>query len=387
MSEENHVRKSQKLEDIILAVAFIICLMVFVIANIVTKDKKVSNRENRSLQEKPKLSADSLMSGTFMDQYEDYVSDQFAGRNIWRSLNIMLEMAGGSREQNGVFLGKNHQLLEDIADIDEDAVNASLNSINAFADSHQNISTYMMLIPDSAEVLKDRLPNFAVTNNQAELFDEIKNGLSDSVTWIDTVSVMKQHSSEKIYYKTDHHWTSLGAYYVFNEVSSVLGLSVSDDNLYDVYPVTRDFNGALSSTSGFCAKEKEQIDIYIPVNNDVSVIVNYVDDQKKTATLYDIEKLDTKDKYGVFLGGNFSMIDIKTSSDSEKTLLLVKDSFANCFIPFIAPYYKEIIVLDPRYYSGTVEEVLFTYHITDMLYLYRGNTFFEDNNISGALGE
>ena len=112
-----------------------------------------------------------------------------------------------------------------------------------------------------------------------------------------------------------------------------------------------------------------------------------MEEQKRRTSLYDSSKLKTKDKYGVFLGGNASLIDIKTTAVSDKTLLLLKDSFANSFVPFLAPYYKEIVMVDPRYYAGTMSEILETYPITDALFLYSGNTFFQDNNLQGFLGE
>ena len=114
------------------------------------------------------------------------------------------------------------------------------------------------------------------------------------------------------------------------------------------------------------------------------MIVNYVNESKRTTSLYDSSKLETKDQYGVFLGGNTSLIDIRTVSTSQKRLLVVKDSFANSFIPFLAPYYREIVVVDPRYYSGTIEDIMSSYRITDALFLYSGNSFFTDNSISGV---
>ena len=171
---------------------------------------------------------------------------------------------------------------------------------------------------------------------------------------------------------------------MFKDTASLFRIKgdVSDD--YVSYTVTDDFNGVLASKSGCGLDEKEKIDIYAPTNGDDDVIVNYVNETKKTTSLYDSSKLKTRDKYGVFLGGNTSVIDIKTVSTSQKRLLVVKDSFADCFIPFLTPHYREIVVVDPRYYSGTMQDIMDTYRITDALILYSGNTFFTDNNISGV---
>ena len=157
---------------------------------------------------------------------------------------------------------------------------------------------------------------------------------------------------------------------------------MSDD--YVSYTVTDSFNGVLAAKSGVGLNEKESIEIYVPASGDDDVVVNYVDEAKKTSSLYDSSKLETRDKYAVFFGGNTSVMDIKTVSPSSKRLLVVKDSFANCFIPFLTPYYREIVVVDPRYYSGTMKDIMDTYRITDTLIMYSGNTFVTDNHISGV---
>ena len=119
--------------------------------------------------------------------------------------------------------------------------------------------------------------------------------------------------------------------------------------------------------------------------DETEIVVTYTDEQRKTATLYDRSKLESRDKYAVFFGGNFSMMDIRTTADSTDRLLLLKDSYANCLIPFLVPYYREIIVIDPRYYYGDIYQVMKENKITSVLFLYNGNTFVEDNSISGVL--
>ena len=212
----------------------------------------------------------------------------------------------------------------------------------------------------------------------------VQRNLGDSVNWIDAVSVLNKHKSEKIYYKTDSHWTALGAFYVFQEAAPVLGIQEDVSDKYVSYTVSDSFNGLLAAQCGVGLGEKETIDIYAPTQGDPDVIVSYVDESKRTTSLYDSSKLETRDQYSVYLGGNTSVLDIRTVSTSQDRLLVIKDSFANCFVPFLAPYYREIVVVDPRYYSGTITDLMDTYRITDVLFLYSGNTFFTDNSISGV---
>lgn len=363
---------------------FLLSLFLVLLVNIIAPDREQSDQENRMLDTMPKLSLTGVLNGEFMEQWESYMSDQFAGRNLLRGLKVKLDRLGGSRMENGVIIGKDGQLFEDIAVPDDELFKDNINAVRSFAEMYPDIPTTVMLIPDAACILSDSLPAFATVEDQSQMFSMVERGLGDSVSWVDAYSALNKHKTEKLYYKTDHHWTTQAAFYVFQEAAAGLGIEgdVSDD--YVSYTVTDSFNGVLASKSGAGLDEKEQIDIYVPTEGDDDVIVNYVDEAKKRTSLYDSSKLETRDKYGVFFGGNTSVMDIKTMSTSRQRLLVVKDSFADCFIPFLTPYYREIVVVDPRYYSGTLEDIMETYRITDALILYSGNTFMTDNNISGV---
>lgn len=377
-------RKRNGRRESLTGILFVLCLFLGLVINILVPDKETSEEENRVLESRPRLSVSTVISGDFMEQWEDYMSDQFAGRNLWRSFKVALDRLGGSRMENGVYIGRGGQLLDDIQVPEQEQLTENLDAIRSFAEKYPDNPVRVMLVPDAACVLSDSLPSFASVEDQRQMFSLVQRGLGDSVTWIDTVSTLNKYKTEKIYYKTDHHWTTQGAFYVFRESAQALGIDedVSDD--FVSYTVTDSFNGALASKSGVGLGEEEQIDIYVPAEGDDDVIVNYVDEARKRTSLYDSSKLETRDKYGVFLGGNTSVVDIKTVSTSQKRLLVVKDSFADCFIPFLAPYYREIIVVDPRYYSGTMDDIMETYRITETLILYSGNTFLSDNNISGV---
>ena len=363
---------------------FIILLFLVMIINVIVPDREESELENRALEQRPRFNLTTILSGDFMEQWEKYLSDQFAGRDTWRSLKVSLDRLGGARKENDIYIGKDGQLMEDIEVPDDGRLEANLTAIRDFAETYEDIPVTMMLVPDAACILNDSLPAFARVEDQRQMFSMAERKLGDTVNWVDTVSILNNHKSEKLYYKTDHHWTTQGAFYVFQDAAETLGIEgdVSDD--FVSYTVTDSFNGVLAASSGVGLDEMEQIDIYAPTGGDDDVVVNYVDEGRKTTSLYDSSKLETRDKYGVFLGGNTSVVDIRTVSTSQKRLLVVKDSFADCFISFLAPYYREIVVVDPRYYSGTMQDIMDSYRITDALILYSGNTFFTDNNISGV---
>lgn len=364
---------------------FLACLGLFMIANILMPTREYSEVENRSLAKRPRLTWSSIQTGTFMEQYEDYLMDQFVGRNLWRDLKVQIDSLAGNKEENGVYKGRQGQLLEDIVVPDQDVLEKNLDAIVKFTEDNSEIPTSVALIPDAANVLEDRLPRLATVANQRTMIKSVKRDLGESVSWIDASAVLETHKKEKIYYKTDHHWTTLGAYYVFQESGAALGVQSKEESTFSPFAVSTTFNGTLSAKSGYEEDEREEVDIYVPQGEGIEVVVNYVQEQKKTTSLYDSSKLESKDKYAVFLGGNYSLLDIKTTANATRRLLVFKDSYANCFVPFLTPYFREIVMVDPRYFTGDVEEVVSTYNITDCLFMYNANTFFSDNNISGVL--
>ena len=380
---DNRKKSKRRIERLIGGI-FILCLFGVMLVNLVIPDREMSEEENRMLASKPKLTFSTLANGDFMEQYEEYLSDQFAGRDLWHRLKVALDRFGGSRMENGIYIGKDGQLLQDIQVPDQEHLSENLDAIKEFTETYQDIPVTMILVPDAACVLSDRLPWLASVEDQNQMISMAQQSLGDSVTWVDAASALNKHKREKIYYLTDHHWTSLGAFYTFQEAAPALGIEEDVSDKFLSYTVSDSFNGVLASESGACLGTEEKIDIYVPREGDDDVIVNYVNESRRTTSLYDSSKLETKDQYGVFLGGNTSLIDIRTVSTSQKRLLVVKDSFANSFIPFLAPYYREIVVVDPRYYSGTIEDIMDAYRITDALFLYSGNSFFTDNSISGV---
>lgn len=145
------------------------------------------------------------------------------------------------------------------------------------------------------------------------------------------------------------------------------------------------FEGTLSSKSGYRVP-LDTISVYRPQEEE-RLAVTYVEEQEKKASLYASARLDTKDKYGVFLDGNHPVVEIRTMAESNRKLLLVKDSYANCFVPFLTGQFREIVLVDPRYYYGELEELMETHAFTDVLFLYNLNTFLEDNVLHFVLQE
>lgn len=366
-------------------IMFLAVLLIFVLADLIAKDRTFSEEENRMLSGKPQITPQSIAEGRYMKQFESYKSDQFPGRDFWVGMKTNIDWLAGNREENGVFKCADGYLMEDIVQPDENSLQDNVKAMKKFQKNHDDVQMNVLIVPDAAAILSEKLPAFASTASQKEMLKEVKKSLSDSFIWMDAFTPLSQHKNDAVYYKTDHHWTTKGAFYVFQSTASVLGIEKNRMVEMEPYAVTDSFNGTLSSRSGYERSYEEPIYIYLPKEDTAKVVVNYTEEQRKTVSMYDSSKLKEKDKYAVFFGGNHPLVKIRTMSGSRDRLLVVKDSYANCFLPFLTYYYREIVVVDPRYYYGNVEELMEENKITQVLFLYNANTFFRDNNISGVL--
>lgn len=387
--ERMNSEKNKRLRQVIyriMAAIFLAVILGLAAANILKKDDSFSENENRTLEPRPKSSVTAILDGSFMKHYETYQADQFVGRDLWVELKTNLDLLLGKREEKGVFLGKNHYLMEEIESDAGENVEDNKRAIKEFAEANTQRAIYFLLAPNAAGVWEDRLPPFAVTENQAVQLESFSKALPEGIQWIDALEILKAHEEEEIYYHTDHHWTSLGAYYVFQGMKEAMQMEDAYTVPVKPWAVTNTFQGTLSAKSGFERGYQEPIYIYLPEEGkETDLVVHDVEAGTKSASLYDSDKLKERDKYGVFLGGNSPLLDIRTASASEKKLLIFKDSYANCMIPFLVPYYRQILVADPRYYYGDVQKLLEENQISDILFLYNANTFFKDNNLAGIL--
>ncbi|MBO7689914.1 MAG: hypothetical protein J6T14_03645, partial [Clostridia bacterium] len=186
-----------------------------------------------------------------------------------------------------------------------------------------------------------------------------------------------------LYYKTDHHWTAAAAEPAFFALMKAMEVDTNGFK-YKQYPVTNDFRGTLASSSGL-ALTSDTIFVSVP-DNAGEYVVTYVAENRKEASCFDPSKLSEKDKYEVFFGGNYGDVRIDTSAASDRVLLLIKDSYANCVVPLLTPYFRTIVMVDPRYYAEDLNATMEREGITDLLWFYNVNTFLKDTSIANKLG-
>jgi hypothetical protein len=332
----------------------ILCFSLFLFAlttlHIALPDKDRSENENRMLAKAPEFTLRALFSGSFTESFEDYITDQFPFRDSWLDLKSRFERISGKTENNDVFFCREDTLIARFRLPAETNVETGIRAVNALADN-TGLPVILALIPSAAAVWTDRLPANADTADQEALIKRIYDEVD--VNTADVFSVLKEHCGEPIYYRTDHHWTTLGAYYGYAATAKALGITPRSIDFYHPETVSTSFYGTVYSSSGVRWVKPDSIDIYVPAGD--TELVRYDSAEGAVSPVYDMSKLNTKDKYGMFLGGNTSRLVIRTGSQGGK-LLVIRDSYADCELPFFFEHYSEIHVLDLRYFRQSVSD-------------------------------
>lgn len=377
--EENKINSgaaSQKpaAANIIMLSVFMIFIFGFAAALLIVKDREFSEMENRELAQKPEFTLKNLTEGKFTADLESYISDQMFLKDALVSLKTDCDRAMGKNYQNGVFFSKDGYLLQQYIE-NKKQLDDNISYINGFAQK-LDVPIDFILVPNAVSELADKLPVGAYNDSQSESIDYISSALSERITLCDLRETMK---NPDYYYKTDHHWTSEGAkaameYYF--ESTGQTKLSVD----YDVETI-ESFYGTLYSKAPSSQIKPDEMHLYINPNGEYSV--EYVKENKLSDTIYNRSFIDKKDKYSTFFGGNFSQIKIKTNCTSGKKVLILKDSYANSMIPFLADQYSEITMVDMRYYhfeENTVSELAKLCGADRVIMIYNMDFVNSDNN-------
>ncbi len=367
---------------IISAVLLALFLAGFPVATALSPKSSFSEMENRVLAEWPNFSLKSVADRTFMSGVEAWFSDHFVGRDLWVSAKGYLEYYSGKRENNNVYILDN-RLIEDIAVPDERKTRNNIDAIRAFVD-HNKKPTYLMLVPTAAGIYPDALPEGITVWDQRRYLKDINRELVSITNEIDVSRVLYENRSKYIFYRTDHHWTSTGAFYAFTEASERMGIHAALYKNYNIENVAHDFYGTLYSKVGYRGISPDIISLYSRRSSEVTVTLDVFDgkETKTYSSLYFKDYLSKKDKYGVFLGQNQPMVTVRTDSKTGKSLLIFKDSFAHSFVPFLTSYYDTITLVDLRYVNNSYTSLVSVADYDQVLLLYSADTFAHTTDIA-----
>ncbi len=364
------------------AILFMTILIILPLATLFSNKEYFSETENRNLAKFPKFSLKTIMDKTFMNGFETYISDHFIGRIDWIETKVGIELAVGKKELNGVYI-TDERLIEKLPEPDYNETDKAIEAINTFSQNNKETPVYMLLAPTSAGIYEDELPKNAPQVNQKEFINYVYNNLNENITTIDIFNILNSLKDEYLYYRNDHHWTSLGAYYAYNATIQKLGFSPIVYDKYNIEHASDSFKGTFYSNSLYNKIKADTVDIYS--YDEGSKVTEYIVNNGKEELNYDSiyfrEFLDQKDKYSTYLGQNQPLVTIKTDVHNDKKILIIKDSYAHCFAPFLTQHYSEITLLDLRYVNTSAKDIVNISDYSQVLLLYNASTFTTDENV------
>ena len=383
---------------IIIIIVFIGFFVLISGTSLIIKDREFSPNENRYLAETPELSWDNILSGKFQDGLEDYLRDQVCFRDGWITVKTGIQKACGDTDIGGAYVGKDGYDFEKITpeDVDEKQVDRNIKAVeDYFMTASETIDKQklsFLLVPTSGLVMQEKLPKNARLFDQAKYIDQVQKAMKD-YNFVDVRDTLMDHNEEYIYYKTDHHWTSAGACLAYEVWSEHTGGEAEKKDELAENVVSDKFRGSLYSKILDADSAYDEIWTYGLQKDDAfgsKDCTVTIDEKQQLDSIYDDEKLQEKDKYAYFLGGNYGQVHIQNqkaaSKAKGKNILIIKDSFANSFVPFVTQDYENIYMVDLRYYNGDMKSYLQEHNITDVLVLYNISNFISDRNLHKLTG-
>lgn len=359
-------------------VIFMVLLLGLAGKEALSHQRTYSPVEKRELQTRPEISMTKVLDGRFQKKYESYLRDQFPGRDHWVSFQTDMELFMGKNEIHNVYIGKNHYLLEHYTEkeFDPQQISKNLQALEKFVGkAKQNADVHVMMVPTKSWVLREKLPAFAPHYKEQKFYDALQQKLEKEDVLISVEPVLDAHKEEEIYYRTDHHWTTLGAWYAYEQYTKAVGGDLQRAQGKKKFRcISKNFYGTTYAKINY-ARQADKIEIYEPADK-LRVVYNM--GEKKTKTLYDVSFLKTADQYSVFTGGNQAVLEITGGIKNGKTLLLIKDSFANSILPFLAEDYEKLVVVDLRQLNVSGDRLLEMFSPTDILILYNSAQFAQD---------
>ena len=363
------------------AIIIIFFAIIFLLSGclVLNHDKVLSQSENRILAQFPELSMNTIMSGEFMKGFETFVNDQITGRDWFVQLSTKVKLATGQKDINGVYIhGENlYSKTDNLSEDQYIKIEKSTTQLAKFLANNPN--AYFGIIPTAIAISDIEYPNKL---NQQELIDSIYANLPESQT-LNLYDNLLAHKTESIYYHTDHHWTTLGAYYGYKTIGEALGFVIPDKSSYTVEVLKDDFSGTT------------QAKLNIPIAVDTieqwsldknTIYYRLINDSVESDSLYDMDKLSSSEPYAVFLGGNNGKVVVKNNSISEDKqgtkLLIVKDSYSHCLTPFLLEQYEEVTLLDLRYAGVVAVQTLIDKEQYDnILVIYNTDNFITETKL------
>lgn len=372
------MKKIYKYLPMVIFVGFITVMLVLFI---VLPKKEYSSSEKRYLQQAPAFSFNSLMSGEFGEDFEKFLADQIAGRNLWVGLSAYYNYYIGNNGANGIYKCRDDYLVNDPEDMS--GLMRNVGFIEDFS-ADCGAETTVLIAPSTGYICDDILPPVHLAYKDDQMFTQMHDAFH-AANFVDVRESFRSAyaGGHQVYYKTDHHWTAYGAYTAYRELGEMMGYTphAEEDYTITAYP---DFYGTTYSSSGFWLTPPDHIEVWESADNAATHVT--ITDGGETIEqdgMFFYSHLSEDDKYPVYLDGNHPYTVIRNDkADSDEKLLIVKDSFAHSLTPFLADHYSEIIMVDMRYYTDPLLPLVQDEGINKVLFIYSIDNLATDTGVA-----
>lgn len=348
---------NDKIKDIVVTIIFLFIVISLFLINVIKEDTDISVAERRKLATMPELTTKSLFDGTYFKKFDSYVTDQFVERDAFRKIKIDIELSTKG-EYNNLYLYDDY-IIEEIFPLNSNSINNLTNKINYIKDTYlnDNSNIYYTIIPDK---------NYFVNNGNLKLdYNKLQDMMKSNLTNLNYINIFDKLTLDN-YYKTDTHWKEEDLFNVANTIANQMNFDITNNN--NVVNTITTFKG---SYAGRLSVTKD-IDTIKTISNPSTLnssVYNY--ETKKYTDIYDYTKINSLDKYDIYLSGAVPIIDIiNNNTSSDKELIVFRDSYGSSLIPLLIEGYKKITVIDIRYISSKILNKYIDFNDQDVLFMY-----------------
>lgn len=374
--------KLKELKQYPLLVLFFLFIFCFMIADGLWPKRAESDLERRPLAQFPDFSFSSLVKNEWTAKYGEYTKDQVIVRDSWLKAQSLCESLLFQKEEiGGAMIGKNDALFTKmfaLTPTEEKLLQKNTTLVQQFIEKFPGQVTFL-LAPSSSVINAEELPaNTPMLDENARL-DTIFSTVGEASSLDLREPFTAAKDDVQLYYDTDHHWTSYGTYLAYQQFCQMRGLTPMEVSDYTTVP---GFYGTTYSKALYWKSKPDTI-AYLDLPNAMTVwnvSPTFELTENFTATMYDKSKLETGDKYAMFLYGNNGYSTIE--GDGEGSILVVKDSYANSFIPYLTANYARIGVIDPRGFGLSVADFAQQEGYDEVLLLFNFQSFKESTFLS-----
>ncbi|MEG0440314.1 MAG: DHHW family protein, partial [Solibacillus sp.] len=305
------------LSERLLVVGFVSSTFLIAVLFFILPHHRFSELENRYLQAAPQLTWDNLISKKFAEETESFITDHFPFRDKWLWVKSTSEQARLQQENNGIYQGKDGYLFEKFLEPDYKKVQRYAESVNQFASNHPTVKMTFMLAPTSIGIYPERLPWLAPSYSQKKVNQFIEETMQNDLNFMNGINILEQHATEPIYYRTDHHWTTFGAYLAYVAYAEQQGWQPFSLKDFSIKTVSNSFLGSYHTRSQFTGLTPDTIQTYTPLNP-VHTEMYIADTDQTVTSMYDESFLAKKDQYSYFLGGVHALMKLTTALDPQQ---------------------------------------------------------------------